>query len=163
MHYLFHAVPIGVGATLVMDLWGAIRKPLFGFAQLDYALLGRWFGHVAAGRFRHTAIARSPAVRGERVIGWTMHYLIGVAFAGLLLLTQGPTWLDAPTLAPALLLGVLTVAAPLFIMHPAMGAGLAASRTPRPNTARVQSLLTHTIYGVGLYLAGWASHLAFRS
>ena len=41
MDLLIHALPIGVGATLLMDLWGAVRRPLFGFARLDYALLGR--------------------------------------------------------------------------------------------------------------------------
>ena len=36
-------------------------------------------------------------------------------------------------------------------MQPGMGAGIAASRTPRPAAARVQSLLTHAIFGLGLY------------
>jgi hypothetical protein len=40
-------------------------------------------------------------------------------------------------------------------MQPGMGAGIAASRTPRPAAARVQSLITHTVFGVGLYAAGW--------
>jgi hypothetical protein len=34
-----------------------------------------------------------------------------------------------------------------------MGAGVAASRTPRPGVARVQSVITHGIFGIGLYLA----------
>jgi Protein of unknown function (DUF2938) len=40
-------------------------------------------------------------------------------------------------------------------MQPGMGAGIAASRTPRPGAARVQSLLTHAIFGLGLYAAAW--------
>jgi hypothetical protein len=43
-------------------------------------------------------------------------------------------------------------------MQPAMGHSLA----PRPGAARLQALLTHTIYGLGLYLAGWLDHLVFR-
>jgi len=39
-----------------------------------------------------------------------------------------------------------------------MGAGIAACRMPDPNTARLQSLLTHAIFGIGLYLGGWVSH-----
>jgi hypothetical protein len=54
------------------------------------------------------------------------------------------------------IVGVTTVAAPLFIMQPAMGAGIAASRTPRPGAARAQSLITHTVFGVGLYAAAIA-------
>lgn len=161
MIHLLHAIPIGVGATALMDLWGAVRQPLFGFARLDYALLGRWFGQMPAGRFRHPAIAAAPPVRGERVIGWAVHYLIGMAFAALLLALRGPEWLQRPTLLPALLVGLGTVAAPLLIMQPAMGAGLAGSRTRRPNAARLQALLTHAIYGLGLYVAGWLDHRLF--
>jgi len=52
---------------------------------------------------------------------------------------------------PALLFGLATVAAPFLLMQPGMGAGIAASRSPRPGVARVQSLLTHAVFGVGLY------------
>jgi hypothetical protein len=44
-------------------------------------------------------------------------------------------------------------------MQPAMGAGLAASRTPQPEAARVQSLVTHAVFGVGLYTSGWLLQL----
>jgi hypothetical protein len=40
-------------------------------------------------------------------------------------------------------------------MQPGMGAGIAARRTPRPSAARFQSVVTHTIFGLGLYAAGW--------
>jgi hypothetical protein len=39
-------------------------------------------------------------------------------------------------------------------MQPAFGAGIAASRARRPGAARLQSLVTHTIFGLGLYLTG---------
>lgn len=150
MEYLGHALLVGTGATALMDIWGLVRQPLLGIPRLDYALLGRWFGHMAAGRFRHRAIAAAPRVPGEQLIGWTMHYLIGTAFAAVLLAGWGLEWLKRPTLAPALMVGIATVAAPLLIMQPAMGAG---------RSARLPSLLTHTIYGLGLYLAGWLDHL----
>jgi hypothetical protein len=41
------------------------------------------------------------------------------------------------------------------VMQPAMGAGIAASRTPRPNLARLRSVVTHTVYGLGLYASAW--------
>jgi hypothetical protein len=40
-------------------------------------------------------------------------------------------------------------------MQPAMGAGIAASRTPRPGEARLHSFLTHAVFSIALYLAGW--------
>jgi hypothetical protein len=153
MNWLSRMLIVGVGATLVMDLWGMLRKPLLGVGPPDYGLVGRWLAGCARGRFRHAAIARSPAVPGERLIGWSAHYLIGIAFAALLLLVVGPGWIRSPTLTPALLVGILTVAAPFLLMQPGMGAGVAASRTPRPAAARLQSVVTHAIFGVGLYAA----------
>jgi hypothetical protein len=41
---------------------------------------------------------------------------------------------------------------PLFIMQPALGLGIAASNTPKPWQARLKSLATHTVFGIGLYL-----------
>lgn len=152
MQDLIATLVIGVGATLVTDAWGLARRPLLGIPAPDYGLVGRWFGHMRHGRFRHEAIARAKPVPGERLIGWTAHYLIGIAFAALLVLLAGPGWLRAPTLAPALLVGLATVAAPFLIMQPGMGAGLAAARTPAPGKARTQSLITHAVFGLGLYL-----------
>jgi hypothetical protein len=42
-----------------------------------------------------------------------------------------------------------------------MGAGVAASRTPHPAAARFQSFVTHAIFGLGLYAAGWATSFLY--
>lgn len=158
-NHLVCALLIGAGATAVMDLWTIARKRLLGVPALDYGLVGRWLGHLARGRFRHDPIAASPPVGGERLIGWTAHYLIGIAFAGLLLAVWGLDWARHPTIAPALIVGIGSVAAPFLVMQPGMGAGIAAGRTPRPAVARLHSLLTHTLFGLGLYTAGGATRL----
>lgn len=163
MDLLLRTIALGVIATALMDLWGAVRRPLFGFPRLDYATLGRWVAHMPRGRFRHASIAATPAVRGEGVIGWLAHYCIGVAFAAVLVGLAGRAWLEHPTPGPALLLGVGTVAAPLLLMHPGFGNGIAASRTPRPAAARLQSLISHTVFGLGLYAAGWATQSLFTT
>ena len=111
---------------------------------------------MTGGRFRHAAIATSASVRAEVVIGWTAHYLIGIGFAALLPLLRGPAWFCQPTLVSALLVGIGTVAAPLLVMQPAMGAGIAGSRSPRPWATRLQSLVSHAVFGLGLYGAAWA-------
>jgi hypothetical protein len=153
MSLLLSILLAGVGATALTDAWTWLRRRLFAVAPPDYGLVGRWFAHMAGGRLRHDAIARSAPVRGERVLGWTVHYAIGVAYAALMPLLAGPDWFARPTLLPALLVGVATVAAPFLLMQPAMGAGFAASRTPRPWAARMHSLVMHAVFGAGLYLA----------
>ena len=92
MNFLTFAVLIGAGATAVMDLWAIARKRLLGMPPPDYGLVGRWLAYMARGRFRHDRIAASPPVRGERLIGWTAHYLIGIAFAAVLLAIWGLEW-----------------------------------------------------------------------
>ena len=146
------AAVIGVGATLIMDLWALVLRCGFGVASLDLALLGRWIGHLTRGQFRHERIAAAPAFRHERIIGWSAHYAIGVTFAVVLLVIWGVDWLHAPTPMPPLIVSTITLAAPFFVMQPAMGAGIASSRTPHPNLARLRSIVTHTVYGIGLYV-----------
>jgi len=149
--YVLRAVVIGIGATAVMDVWGLARQWLLGIPPADMAFIGRWFGHMARGQFRHAAIAKAAPVRGERALGWLAHYLTGIAFAGLLALTAGPGWLQAPAMAPALTLGVATVLFPFCLMQPAMGQGFAAARTPAPWANRLRSLANHAVFGLGLY------------
>lgn len=145
-------VLIGIGATAVMDVWLMLLKRI-GVPTLNFAMIGRWAGHLAHGRFAHAAIAKSPPVRGELALGWLLHYAIGIAFAGLLVAVQGVQWTGNPTLLPALAAGIATVAAPLFVMQPAMGAGIASSKTPTPLKNCLRSVANHTVFGLGLYVA----------
>lgn len=157
MEFLQQAVIIGTGATAATDLWALARERVLGAPRPDFGLVGRWFAHMARGRFRHERIGAAQPVRGERLLGWLAHYAIGAAFAGLLLGIWGLEWMRDPTLVPALAVGIGTVAAPFLVMQPGMGAGIAASRTPRPSSARLQSVLTHTVFGLGLYATAMAS------
>lgn len=143
---------IGIGATAVMDVWLTFLKGM-GVATLNFALIGRWVGHLQRGRFAHASIAKARPIRGELLLGWLTHYSIGVAFACLLVAVAGIGWLKNPSLLPAVLVGVSTVVAPLFVMQPAMGSGFAASRTPTPFKNCFRSVLNHTVFGLGLYLS----------
>lgn len=159
MNYLVSALLIGAGATTVMDIWAIARKRLLGVPPPDYGLVGRWLAYMPRGRFRHDRIAATPPMQGEGAIGWIAHYLTGIAFAAILLAIWGLDWARHPTLGPALIVGIGTVTAPFLLMQPGMGAGVAASRTPHPAAARLQSLVTHGIFGLGLYAAGWVTSL----
>ncbi|MDF3837722.1 DUF2938 domain-containing protein [Cupriavidus basilensis] len=152
MGELIRLVLIGVGATAVMDVWSMIQKSL-GIPTLDYAMVGRWAGHLCRGRFAHASIGKAAPIPGELSLGWAIHYAVGIAFAVLLVGIYGAEWLHDPVWLPALAVGTVTVVIPFFVMQPAMGAGIAASRTPTPWKNRLRSLLTHAIFGGGLYLS----------
>ena len=125
----------------------------FGIPTLDYAMLGRWIGNIPRGRFTHARIAVAEPVPGERPLGWLAHYAIGVAFAVLLLVGWVSTGRGPLSLVPALIVGLGTIVAPWFVMQPAMGAGIAGSRTPNPAATRARNLGTHAVYGIGLYVS----------
>lgn len=151
----------GIGATLCVDAWALLRERALGVPRPDWGLVGRWIAHMRTGRFVHASIAKASPVRGERAIGWIAHYLVGIAFAGLLVLVAGAAWCREPRVLPALCVGIGTVLAPFLLMQPGMGAGLAARKTPRPSMARMHSLLTHAVFGVGLYVAGAIAAVLF--
>lgn len=147
---------VGAGAAALMDLGLWLQR------RLDFGPVGRWVGHLAQGRFAHDAIAKATPVRGERALGWAVHYATAIAFAALLVALAGPGWLAAPSLGPALAVGIGTVVVPLLVMQPAMGAGIASRRTATPWRNRLRSLLNHAVFGAGLYLAALALRWALR-
>ena len=151
-HYILRAIAIGIGATLLMDLWNLFLKRRFDIPSLSYCVLGRWLQHMPGGTLRHANINAAPQKPFECAVGWIAHYSIGVVFAlGFIVLTSGD-WLARPTLLPALLYGIATVVFPLFLMQPSFGLGIAASRAPKPMQARLKSLATHAVFGLGLYV-----------
>jgi hypothetical protein len=150
---LLRGTLIGFGGAALMDVWSLLLRRVFGVPTLDYRLLGRWIGHMPRGRVVHERIALAEPIPMERPLGWFAHYAIGVTFAFLLVAIWGPGWLNAPTVPPALVIGLGTIVAPWFVMQPAMGAGIAGSRTPNPAATRLRNLGTHAMYGVGIYLS----------
>ncbi len=146
------AMIMGIGATLVMDLWNLLLKRTFSIPSLNYCLLGRWVRHIPGGTLRHANITAAAEKPFECTVGRVAHYTIGVVLALVFVVITSDDWLARPTLLPALLYGIGTVVLPYFIMQPSFGLGIAASRTPNPTQARLKSLATHTVFGVGLYV-----------
>jgi hypothetical protein len=147
------SVVVGLGATFVMDLWAVFLKRAFNVGAANYCLVGRWLRHMADGIFKHPSIAAAARKPGECAVGWIAHYAIGALFALALVALATPQWLRSPTLTPALIFGIVTVSIPFFVMQPSFGLGLASSKAPNPMQARLRSLMSHTVFGVGLYVS----------
>jgi hypothetical protein len=147
-----HVALIGFGATALMDLWLLLLKHL-GVQTTDFALIGRWVGHLAHGHFAHASIVKARPISSELGLGWLTHYAVGIAFAGLLVVVQGIEWLHQPTFLPALTIGLGTVIVPLFVIQPALGSGFGAAKTPAPLMTCLRTLINHAVFGCGLYAA----------
>ncbi len=152
MRLVFSGLIVGIGATAMLDVWAIFQKKVFSAPLPNWCAVGRWIGYLPRGQFAHQSIAKTPSIKGECIIGWAAHYLIGIVFGATLFLFMGAQWVNQPTLYPALAFGFITVIFPFLILQPGLGMGIAASKTPNPNQARLRSLLNHCIFGVGLYL-----------
>lgn len=148
--FLWRAIVIGVGATMLFDLWSQFLR-LFGLPKPNWAPPGRWFVHALRGRFRHDDIARAEPVAGETAIGWAFHYGVGILFAAVLLGIWGLGWARNPSFLPALVVGLATVGCGWFILQPGMGMGVAASKRANATQIRVLNIVGHTVFAIGLY------------
>src|SRR5262245_17713060 len=106
---LISAIFIGLGATLTFDLWGLFFKHAFKITPSNICLVGRWLRYMPEGTFRHSNIVSAPQKSAECTVGWIAHYIIGITFAILFIALVGITWLQHPTLIPAIVFGVITV------------------------------------------------------
>jgi hypothetical protein len=162
--HIVGAVLVGLGATLLMDLWALFLRRVLNILSLNYCLLGRWLRYMPEGTLVHASIVATPQKPYECTTGWIAHYLIGTVFALVFVFLASGSWLEQPTLLPALAFAIATTLVPFLVMQPAFGLGIAASKTPNPTQARLKSLMTHSVFGVGLYV--WAfllSHVLFRA
>ena len=154
MDLVLQDVLIGIVATVCIDIWAAIAKYVFGLPTADWRMVGRWFGYIPKGILIHRPISATPPIRNELVLGWAGHYVIGAAYGLAYLYIVLVMLSDQPSLFSGLVFGVATLFAPWLIMQPAMGAGLFASRAPRPAVVRLVNVSMHALFGVSLYF-GW--------
>lgn len=153
MDMFLSTLAVGIGATIVMDIWSVIRKVCLGVPFFNYGFIGRWAVLLTRGRLVHENIATVPKIPQEQLIGWVIHYLTGIFFAAFHLLIWGNQWLITPTALAAIITGLVTVVFPLCLIMPCMGQGFAASKTPSPGKVRLQSLLTHFMFGLGIWIS----------
>ena len=94
-------------------------------------------------------------------IGWTMHYLVGLAYGfgylGLMVFVlERP-----PSLVSGLIFGAVSVVIPWVLMQPGLGAGIMARLAPNPWVPRLNALTSHVIYGAALFVGVWLAAFLF--
>jgi hypothetical protein len=150
--FIQSAIVAGIFATIVLDIWQRLLQAVAGIPATNWSMVGRWFAHMPYGRFMHEAIGDAEPVRNEAVIGWTMHYLIGVIYGlvylGLIVIFLSGT----PSLLNGFLFGLASVVVPWFVMQPELGLGIMGSKAPNPNVPRFTALGAHCLYGTALFV-----------
>jgi len=151
--FVMVAIGVGILATVLLDSWALFISRVFGAPVTNWGWVGRWVSGLPSGIYRSTPIAQAAPVPHESALGWLTHYVIGVTYAfGYLTIARAAS--VEPTLASAVLFGLVTVLAPWLILQPGLGLGFFAAGAARPNLTRTLNLIAHAIFGLGLYL-GW--------
>jgi len=158
LHTILIGALIGIGGTIAMDIWAVILWKLFGQGAPNWGPVGRWAWHLQNGTVFHDSIAQATAYANERALGWAFHYFVGIVYGVVLALFMGNAWLQEPTVLPAFIWGIATVGAGWFLLHPGLGLGWMASKTPNPMKVRAMGLIAHTIFALGM----WGTALLLR-
>lgn len=145
------AAAVCIGGTVALDVWALVLKRVFDVPATSWAMVGRWIGNMPKGQFVQKSISTATPIRGESATGWGAHYIIGIGYGMPLVGLWGSKWLAHSNVLPPMILAICLLVLPYFVMMPGMGMGLAASRTPRPNVARLKSVASHSIFGLGMY------------
>ncbi|MBQ4829424.1 DUF2938 domain-containing protein [Alteromonas sp. MMG017] len=154
--FIYTFILIGIGGTIVLDIYAWLLATFFGFPATNWLLVGRWVGHMKSGQFIQPALSKAERIPGELIIGWVIHYLIGITYGLILMLCVNTQWVKLPTLLPSLLVSWVGIVAPFFIMMPGMGAGIAGAKTPNPTVTRIRSFAGHSVFGIGMFLTALA-------
>ena len=148
-------VVAGVLATITMDAAMAFAVLLapdtFASDKIDLAMIGRWAGGLARGRWRHDDITTDPQLRGELCMGLATHYLTGVVLTEVYVAALRRGGLK-PDLLKATAFGLATSVLPLLILYPSMGYGCCGRRADDARRLLRVMLLGHVAFGVGIGL-----------
>lgn len=133
MPLVLSGVLLGLGATVLMDLWQQVFGRLPGQAPPNWRPVGRWFWHLKDGVVFHDPIGAAAPSPNDLAIGWAAHYAVGILYGVAFALIAGPGWLAAPTFWPAWVFAIVTLAAGWFLLQPGMASG---GRRPAARTRR---------------------------
>lgn len=152
LEIVIHALLMGVLATVILDAWAQLLKFSVNVQPTNWALVGRWFASLFTGHWRHAAISQVPAVNNERLLGWSFHYGVGIFYALIFLIGCNFSSVQI-SLPAAITFGIVTVLAPWLILQPGLGLGRFASNTAKPVTTRFLNIVSHSVFGAGLFVA----------
>ncbi len=152
MSAVIEGIVMGLVATIVMDIWALVLRQFAGMPLPNWAMVGRWAGHLPSGKVFHDDIGTAAPVQNELALGWAVHYGVGIIYGIFFALIAGAAWLAEPTFLPVWIYALLTIAAGWFLLQPGMGLGVALSKTPNPSKGRLFGLIAHTWFGIGLWI-----------
>lgn len=142
---------VGIGSTIALDIWVLLVERLTGIPPTNWGVVGRWIAGMPSG---HLVLQQSdkPISDTEKVIGWLFHYLVGIAYAGLILLIFGTAFIQNPQWMPVIVVGlILSTFAGLAILMPGLGGGFFGRLMPDKLTTYIYLIVAHGVFAIAQY------------
>ncbi|MCS0505193.1 DUF2938 domain-containing protein [Ancylobacter mangrovi] len=148
---------VGIGSTLVLDIWAQVSVRIGWLPGTDWPSVGRWLKGLPQGRLVLDGADTGPFSGAETALGWLFHYLVGIAYAVMFPLFWGLAFIHAPTVWPVVLVGVvISSLAGLMVLMPGLGGGFFARKLPNAVDVSLYVFVSHVIFAVAQYLLAWA-------
>ena len=150
--WIAFSLVVGIGSTLILDLWVTMVKKVAGIPPTDWGMVGRWLRGILRGNFVLNKRITSVPSTIEKMTGWFFHYLVGIAYALLLLGFWGTSFALQPSLIPVLIIGVVvSTFAGLALLMPAMGGGFFGRKLPNQMLMIIYIIVAHIAFAIGQY------------
>ncbi len=156
---ILQTLVIGIVATATLDIWQQIYRLIFGTPITDWAVIGRWAGHIPEGQIIQPDIGKAPPIANEGILGWIVHYVVGIGYAVVYLLLMRFVIGAPPSFISALVFGAISVGVTWFFMEPILGAGVMGSKIPQQARAMVHDFTSHLSLGLGLFVGALVAGL----
>lgn len=153
LHLAIFVLVVGIGSTIVLDLWAQFTGKIGWIPGTHWPSVGRWLLGIPAGRLVANGQGRRPFTTGEAVAGWVFHYAVGLAYAVMFPLFWGTGFISAPRVWPFVIIGVLvSTLAGLMVLMPGMGGGFFARKLPNTAGIILYVVIAHVVFAVAQYL-----------
>jgi hypothetical protein len=142
----------GLIATFLFDLFSKSLSYAYGINKPKWHLLGRYFIGYKQKKFFRKFLEEDDEEDNELLWGYAIHYIIGIIY-GLFYVCLNLLFFDSPSLIIAYLVGFITVlGAWCYLMPFAYNLGFFASKSDQQLNILVQNLISHFIFGTGLFI-----------
>ena len=150
--FIVNGLITGIIATFLFDAFQYSLSYAYNIDKPKWNLAGRYFLGLKEKKYIRLDLANENEISNELIFGLVGHYLIGSIF-GLSYVIINIIMLSDPSLLLAIFIGFITVLGGWCIMMPfAYNIGFFACKKNKQTQLMVQNLISHFIFGIGLFL-----------
>lgn len=152
MDVLFFCLFVGVGSTVILDVFVLLVEKYLKIPGTDWGVVGRWLLGLSHGQLVLKSESTSSTTSFEKLLGWGFHYFVGVSYAALIIIIYGVGFIENPTIVPALIVGLfISTLAGLMILMPGLGLGFMGRLVEGWVAMFAYLFIAHAIFSFGQY------------